>query len=370
MNWRAACALVVSAVISGCSDDTEPAPEVASLRMDPFVVEPGSQGLTCQTFANPFGRDVEVGAWSAAIARGGHHVLLFQVEDGEPGPAGECGANAGVDPILFQSQHAGTEELAYPEGVAVFLAADAKLMMQTHYLNAGAEPVTVDNSVELTAAAPGTVEAHVGSLLLQTFDIHVPPHDTATTSQSCTVGGDVALVWLTSHTHSHGVEFEAAIDDTRVYDSKTPGDPVVTLFEPPRAVSRGSSLRFDCTYANQGDVEVGFGPSLVDDEMCVLVGAYVAQGGGEPPKLECAIPPGDCLKCASAFAPGTSGELCTDDGPPSSAELVDAVKTCSCETGCAAECGASACAGQPPDDACFACMNATCGDEIAACFAG
>jgi hypothetical protein len=367
MGWKHAFLFVIA--LSGCSSE-ESGAETASIRMDAFVAEAGAQGLMCQTFANPFGREVDVSAWTGRITRGGHHVLLFQVDDGEPGAAADCSGAANAYPVLFQSQNAATAELRYPEGVAAHLAADAKLLMQVHYLNAENEAITVDNAIELTAALPGAVDAHVASLMLQTFDIHVPPHETATATQMCTVNADVDVVWLTSHMHSHGIEFEAAFDDAAVYDSTSWEDPVVSIFEPLRAVDRGTALSFGCTYQNQSDTEVGFGASLVDDEMCVLVGAYTARGGGEPPTLACELGAGECLKCASAFAPAASGELCTDDGPPSSADVHAALESCACETGCADECGDSLCAQGPPSSACGDCMAAACSAELGACFGG
>lgn len=72
-----------------------------------------------------------------------------------------------------------------------------------------------------------------------------------------------------------------------------------------------------------------------------------------------------------------SDNLCTDNGPPSSAEIYTDVITCICTNVCTTECADSACAATPSapmaGDACDMCLDnltailAACGPEAQAC---
>jgi hypothetical protein len=75
-----------------------------------------------------------------------------------------------------------------------------------------------------------------------------------------------------------------------------------------------------------------------------------------------------CIGCADVV--GNNGDpalICTMNGPPSSEDLLNALGTCVCVDSCANECGASACMGMPPDQACQNCIFGPCGADAQAC---
>jgi hypothetical protein len=270
-EMREIMAFCMWALIAGCMSEADPMAPVARFELDSFVMAPGTQGLKCQTFVNTTGQPMEVSRWEAQITRGGHHVLLFLVPDGEATPLQDCAGIDGAYPILFQSQDWGAQSLVYPEGVAALVPEGAALRVQVHYLNSTDAEVEVANAIELTLAEPGSVRAHVGALRFENLDIHLPPHRETSISRTCAVTEDIELVWLTSHTHDHGVGFRASVDTEIVYDSPGASDPLVAVFDPVRFVPAGSEIEFTCRYDNEGDEEISFGLSLVDVAMCVIL---------------------------------------------------------------------------------------------------
>jgi len=80
-------------------------------------------------------------------------------------------------------------------------------------------------------------------------------------------------------------------------------------------------------------------------------------------------PDDPCIGCNDAIS-GVGLPLCTTNGPPSSAELLDELVACICTNECAPEC-AGACSGADEfaSDACMLCIENSCSGAIAECTA-
>ncbi len=80
---------------------------------------------------------------------------------------------------------------------------------------------------------------------------------------------------------------------------------------------------------------------------------------------------GSCISCAQAVATGPFN-VCTDNGPPSSEDLVNTLNLCVCDTdaGCGAACAAT-CSDprNPPTAECQACFPVNCGPQLNTCLA-
>ena len=75
-----------------------------------------------------------------------------------------------------------------------------------------------------------------------------------------------------------------------------------------------------------------------------------------------------CIGCGEVIGNGGDPALiCTMNGPPSSEDLLEGFITCVCTDSCANECGANACSGMPPDQACQDCIFGPCGGDTQAC---
>src|SRR5438093_7571852 len=105
--------LAIAAVLAvGCAGGSGDAAAVdsgmtARLELGGFEVPPGEEGFMCQTFANPFGADVEIAEWRANLDVGGHHVLVFADAGGTTKPLARCAGGDFSNPVVFQGQAAG-----------------------------------------------------------------------------------------------------------------------------------------------------------------------------------------------------------------------------------------------------------------------
>src|SRR5205823_186732 len=85
----------------------------------------------------------------------------------------------------------------------VTLPPHQRLLLNSHYLNGGTEPVTIDVAVDFRAARKGTVRHHTRSFELGTLDIDVPPGQTGSASASWLAPFPMNVVWLSTHSHKH-----------------------------------------------------------------------------------------------------------------------------------------------------------------------
>jgi hypothetical protein len=270
--------------------------------------------------------------------------------------------------MVFQAQKSGGSDLRYPAGAGARLEAKQGLLIQIHYLNPTDVELPVATTIELERAEPESVKDHVHPLFFGNMAINVPPAAPPTTvSKTCTLAGDVELVMLTGHLHSHGLDFRATRGSADLYQTSDWHQPPMLVFDPPLALSAAEKITFSCTYASEPDRVLTFGDSMERDEMCNLVGAFIPRAGAPDGMLSCedgAAAPGACLTCSQALFTNNADKACE----PSAAKLT-AFKTCSCSTdGCGASCADSSCGGGKPSDACMACISHRCAAERDGCF--
>lgn len=102
-------------------------------------------------------------------------------------------------------------------------------------------------------------------------------------------------------------------------------------------------------------------------------------GSGADSTADVFVPPKDsgtkdsgaaCQTCSNFLVIGPQGTPCTDNGPPSSADLINAFFNCFCNPdggGCYTRCGTTCTEFTNPTDDCVACFSSTCSAEVAAC---
>jgi len=347
---------------AACAGDTA-GDDTVTLALDSFVVQPGEEGLRCQTFANPVGGDAAIRAFAADLDRGGHHMLVWRQDGATDTPLGPCGQDPGYDNLLFQSQRAGSARVEFPPGAAASIPAAAGLYVQIHYLNSGSEPVTIENRLTLDLTADAGAAA-LSPLFFDNLAIRVPAGSTGTVvKKTCPIDRDADLVWVSSHMHSHGLDFTIRAGDELIYRTDTADGPPMQVFDPPVRLPRGSQVTYACTYRGEADRDITFGPSLADDAMCSMVGGWLPPGGAEPGLLAC--DDAGCLTCFEAIVRQAPDQVCAEQKP-----ALEAYQACACQDACAEACGASACAGQMPDDGCRACIDTSCAAESEACLGG
>jgi hypothetical protein len=191
---------------------------------------------------------------------------------------GEYGCNAGTleHSMLFASG-VGTDELAFPPGVAIKVPAGSQLHLNLHLYNASDETLEGPSGtlVKLVTADQVQEEAEVvfggtTSIALQNSE------NEQTITGGCEFEADATVLTLWPHMHQLGrhmkVTHEKQSGDEVLLDQPFDFNEQVNYDITPVEVKNGERLEVVCTYLNDTGGTVFFGDSS-DAEMC-FVGIY------------------------------------------------------------------------------------------------
>jgi Copper type II ascorbate-dependent monooxygenase, C-terminal domain len=268
------------------------------VRLSPITIAPASEREVCRLVTLRNRRAMDASEITMAMPAGAtytsHHFAIFLYEGDDPagiprGPFDRPGcAGVGdqvVSPILAFVQRA-EQTIRFPSGVAVRLAPHQRLLLNSHYLNGGTEPVTIDVAVNFVAARKRTVRHHARSFQLGTFDIDVPPGQTGNASAAWVTPFPMNVVWLSTHSHKHTESVDVDLIrqgvvgplelETLVYSS-----PTVNLYPTPLRLEAGDGFRWTCNYLNDTTRTLTFGVTS-NDEMCFTVGFFYPDDDAAP----------------------------------------------------------------------------------------
>ena len=331
---------------SGPTDPASLAPpppgQGVQLKIPAFDVGPGQEVQNCYFFKVS---DLETAAGMAAdqplpVNRvqivetpGSHHMNVFRVRTivnlvpangtvmGLNG-ASQCfvSSNWADWPLLANTQQAGDEDWSYPTGVANTLQPTEWLMLQVHYVNAGAQttPGGGQVAINLFSIPADQVTAQVGTLFATDQNIAVcQSNPTPTFSQGCQFNSPnpVTIIGANGHFHSRGTKFDIFTWDgtsitappasDRFYESLDWNDPPMAHGPALATVPAMGGIRYSCSYQwsappdpltcstlntfdmskhpgdPQGDCCYTFGPIVEENEHCnAFVYYYPAQPSG------------------------------------------------------------------------------------------
>jgi hypothetical protein len=266
--------------------------QTATVATDGVSVPPASESFWCQLLANPFGKDVDIVSIDAT-APAARDVYLFSMPPSsgqtQPTPLTACANDPlGVQPFLYLSQGSRVA-MTYPQpNMGYPLAAENLLMVRVHYLNAGDTTAKQSVSISITAAKPGTVTIHVGSILFRAQFPLVPAGTGAivanNTSTPLDQGYSIFGSW--SSMSPLGTDFQARANGTTFYEVKDPQAVFSPLSQndPPVQVGVGQDLAWNCTYASPGLAQ--------GDGQCMYQGFYFPADPKTPDRTVDAIPSG------------------------------------------------------------------------------
>jgi hypothetical protein len=336
-----------------------------------------------------------VGASHAATA-GTHHVLVFRTDlTSLPTGAGNLDCFAGPSSPMrhmrgeVYGSQARTGSFAFPAGVGLPLRGGEVLLVQVHFLDAGAKDI--EASVDLTlTTTPHGVFTSAGVFFFDDPFIDIPAGALARATMRCPVPNDVTIVSASSHDHVRARSFAAFLDPPMgapatlpFYSALDAANPLPLQATIP--VAAGSHIRFVCTYQNAGGYqEVLQGLDVQASEMCVFSAAYYP--AIDTQTESCAVSPDNfgtgtaacaqTLACVNACPPGTAPpadlglstapnvdacwQRCVVASCPDASALLLALERCT-QNHCATECAA------PSSGACGACQVAQCPVESSAC---
>jgi hypothetical protein len=284
----AACAGATSAPDAGSGTDggLPPGSTAYSLSVGPLPVTAGTQAVYCTNLHLSNTAPIQVIGFTSTQTEGGHHLILVEnVTDQPDSPPTPCSQGASLNPAVgsmvyaSQVQH---DSQIFPPHIGMTLPAHASLMLQTHYIDATPNNLTVSTTVNVIAGAPGSVDIPGAPLLFYDTGLEIP-EGTSTSTASCIIQtpDPIDIFMLAGHMHSHGTNFTldftnvedggtAQIYQTSVWDSPPEQD-----FSPPLLAAPGSVFTWACTYFNAD------GGVITDpDEMCVTGGTFYPAPSG------------------------------------------------------------------------------------------
>ena len=279
--------------------------------LGPTEVAPGIEETRCVLVRLDNPEPVLVRRFRTELSEGAHHFIVYRSEqteeDAEPTTCpGFSGFSTG-EVTLFIAQH-DQVTLEFPsEGsspVGLEIDPHQMLRLEMHWLNSGAEPLSVTakvivDTIPIDEHAVRADVAFWGTTRLNAAG--VPPSDTIAPHSKADTGvmfqralGDTKSFALTTHQHWRGTRMRVWLSDgpemqgAPLADAADWAHPPFVELEPPIVFPaaegpRGSlsdrGLSYRCEYDNGTADEVGFGESAATDEMCFLWHYYYPSRG-------------------------------------------------------------------------------------------
>lgn len=290
---RVALAAGLAALAGGCasseSDSATPQPVV--LESEHFSVAPGEEKTLCQVI-HAGNKAMEFNHISSRMVEGSHHLILFR-HLGLPGyPTPEPGlqdCEMEAPRLYVYGAQEAVHDVSLPEGIGGRLEENEIFILEVHIANASEQALDAFATVSINPAPADSIEQYSGVLFYVNTDFSIPPGagvegaPVHTDDATCRVPRDVNVFRMQSHTHKRMTRVNTWLtdldgnDEQAIYKNEDWHSPNTRNFsDPPLAVESGKSIHFECSWTNETDSAIGFGPS-VEDEMCIVgLGYYPA----------------------------------------------------------------------------------------------
>lgn len=317
MTMRQAATISLVALVAACGGDPQPEPETADftaptcdspdevclkqpahgfqLKSDRVEIDAGQDIEFCEIAAIPgdASETFYVKGFESQMTQGSHHLIVNALEVGgedeakyEVGDRFECFASVGFSNTIpltgSQAPYSGYE---FPEGVGKVVNGQQLVVLNYHYFNTSASPITAEMAVNFHLADADEIEKESQQFGMVNLSFEVPPMATATFEEECTFTQDVTVFALTRHTHRWGTDFSAwFVGGDRDGDLAFTSDhyeKVSFPFESPITMKAGTGFRWECNYDNTEEHALVFGEKATD-EMCILFGAWYTPEADAP----------------------------------------------------------------------------------------
>jgi len=227
--------------------------------------------------------DMWVAGFRASSPLGTHHsVLTISTTNTNTGDY-DCTAGS-LDSEMLYAAGIGTDDLAFPPGVAMHITAGTYINLNLHLFNATDNPLADTSSVLVKLVQPADV-VHEADMMFSGTAIFNIPNDgrTYTAEGGCTAAADWHLFTLWPHMHQTAVHQkwsftpsggapQVLLDDDYSFTEQRNYPIADTL------VHLGDVISTVCSYVNNTGAAIGFGDGS-DKEMC-FTGMYKYPAGG------------------------------------------------------------------------------------------
>ena len=200
-----------------------------------------------------------IGGIRPLAPQGTHHTVLFR---------GLTGTN-----IIYASG-VGTNELMFPPGKGMKLAAGESLGLQLHVFNTSDQSITGTSGIEILEVDAATVTDEVDVFLPGPKNLSIAPNTSTTQSGTCTVTKPYTLFALFPHMHQLGSHFKTTIHtggaDKVIHDATYNFEHQEVISLQPIQMAVGDTITTECTWTNTRSTTVTYGESSTT-EMCYSI---------------------------------------------------------------------------------------------------
>ncbi len=259
-----------------------------TITMSSFPVAAGGEVFMCQTFANPWGVDVDVSEFESHMTTGSHHMLLLFQDNATDGALTPC-SGLTFGPMPYGAQEPDSS-ITYPAGIGATIKATQGFNVVAHYLNATQNDITAHVQVILHKAPDGSVTQHAGVYFLNNVKGLFPgiaPHTTQTITASYTTTIPMNILYAVAHMHQHSTNLTAMYGNTMLYTTDSWDNSPLQAYAPGAiSLPAGTVIQWSCTIDNMTDSTLTFGESAMTNEMCIFDGQYYPVPAGANPSID------------------------------------------------------------------------------------
>ena len=204
--------------------------QTKTLTMDTFPVPANSEVFYCQTFANPWGQQVDIKTYDLTMDTGSHHMFAFYQSNATDAPVAMCPAGGlTYGAFTFRRRRPRSSE-TFPDTVGATIPTSTGFNLMVHYLNTRSKPLTAHVSLTMYVAKSGVVTNHAGVIFDNNVTMTVPATAAVRQHVFDTLDQDVNILEISSHMHKFGKSFTATYTP--------PGGHAQTLYRPRNGTSR------------------------------------------------------------------------------------------------------------------------------------
>jgi hypothetical protein len=280
-------------LVTACAADTEsellagfspPPPGPGEIQyLSPIIrdIQPGEDRIMCSYLDKYIEDDFDVGRLAGYNTTGSHHIILYTTSLPQAPNTHECKD----EEMVWLSMVGGTggdaavsAEVTLPEGLVRRVKTGNQLVIQTHWLNAGDEPLDGQAAfnVRYEPSSPDKTPTDFMAVMNTAFEV-TPGVSKA--SVDCTFEKTVNIWQLAGHQHDLGKHIRIAYTPSGGSESVLFDDAwnkewsfnpkFLDFTKTPMVVKPGDKLKVDCEWANPGTETYRF-----PHEMCGAVAQF------------------------------------------------------------------------------------------------
>jgi hypothetical protein len=247
-----------------------------------WSVPPGSADTyKCKRVA--ITEDMWITGFRAIAPPGTHHTVVTVSNNGQQLGEYDCQVGS-LDLQMLYASGVGTQELKFPDGVAMKIRAGQFINLNLHLFNASDSPLTGTSGIEVERITADKVVHEADMTFSGTMNINIPsdgqPH---TVEGGCTVSSPRTIFTVWPHMHQaathQSFEITQGATVTKLLDNKPYSfEEQVNYQITPMQLSTGDRIKTTCTFVNNTGSTITWGDSS-NQEMC-FTGMYKYPAGG------------------------------------------------------------------------------------------